>query len=304
MNGIVFAGCSFTWGQGLYYYSNLKHIPKFEDWVKDYSLMTNAPINFKNTIRFPRLVANHFSTFEVCRETNGGSDEMSFKFLEVLFTRDKVANNLEHYGFLTTQFYEYDEIDYIVFQSSQPQRCSYEIICENEKYKVYINDNSSNKTRVTYTSHTGEDNDLSEDEALDIIYKWLKNNNLTIDELYKLHIENQIDIMKKNFMFYESKGIKIKLLLWTNDLLKWVQNDDYLKSKLIPLYHDSQKFNTIDDLFDYDQTFLIEKDTIGFNGSIPDIAKGDRHPSKRLNEILARNIILSIEIDTNKKPLI
>lgn len=304
MNGIIFAGCSFTWGQGLYYYSNLKHIPKFEDWVKDYSLMTNAPINFKNTIRFPRLVANHFSTFEVCRETNGGSDEMSFKFLEVLFTRDKVANKLEHYGFLTTQFYEYDEIDYIVFQTSQPQRCSYEINCENEKYKVYINDNSSNKTRVTYTSHTGEDNDLSEDESLDIIYKWLKNNNLTIDELYKLHIENQIDIMKKNFMFYESKGIKIKLLLWTNDLLKWVQNDDYLKSKLIPLYHDSQKFNTIDDLFDYDQTFLIEKDTIGFNGSIPDIAKGDRHPSKRLNEILARNIILSIEIDTNKKPLI
>lgn len=304
MNGIVFAGCSFTWGQGLYYYSNLKHIPKFEDWIKDYGLMTNAPINYKNTIRFPRLVANHFSTFEVCRETNGGSDEMSFKFLEILFTRDKVANNLQHFSFLTSQFYEYDEIEYIVFQSSQPQRCSYNITYEDKVYRVYINDNNSNRTRVTVIKNNGQEFNLSEDEGLDIIYKWLIENNLTIDELYDLHIKNQVDIMRNNFMFYESKGIKIKLLLWTNDLLESILKDNYLKSKLIPLYHNNKKFLTIDDMFIYDETFLIENDINGFNGSIPDIAKRDRHPSKRLNEILAKNIITSIEMDTKQKTLI
>lgn len=304
MNGIVFAGCSFTWGQGLYYYSDLKHIPKFEDWVKDYDLMTNAPINYKNTIRFPRLVANHFSTFEVCRETNGGSDEMSFKFLEILFTRDKVANNLQHYSFLTSQFYEYDEIEYIVFQSSQPQRCSYNIVYEDKVYKVYINDNNTNRTRVSVIKNNGMESDLSENEGIVVIYKWLIENNLTIEELYDLHIKNQIDIMKKNFMFYESKGIKIKLLLWPNDLLKSILKDDYLKSKLIPLYYDNKKFLTIDDMFIYDETFLIEKDINGFNGLIPDIAKKDRHPSKRLNEILAKNIITSIEMDTKQKTLI
>ncbi len=304
MNGIVFAGCSFTWGQGLYYYSNLKHIPKFGDWVKDYSLMTNAPINFKNTIRFPRLVANHFSTFEVCRETNGGSDEMSFKFLEVLFTRDKVEKGLQHYAFLTTQFYEHDEIEYIIFQSSQPQRCSYGIDYEGKKYLVYINDNSSNRTRVSVLHETGLQTDLNEEEGLDIVYGWLQNNDLTVDDLYDLHIKNQVNIMKKNFMYYESKGIKIKLLLWVNDLLGEILKDEYLKRKLIPLYHDGKKFTTIGGMFLYDETFLIEKDLHGFNNLIPDIAQGDRHPSKRLNEILAKNIIKSIELDENKKPLI
>jgi len=304
MNGIVFAGCSFTWGQGLYYYSNLKHIPTFQEWVKDYSLMTNAPINYKNTIRFPRLVANHFSTFEVCKETNSGSDEMSFKFLDVLFTRDKESKNYQHYSFLTSQFYEYDEIEYIVFQSSQPQRSPYKINLDNKEYFIYINDNSSNRTRVSVLHETGLRTDLNEKESLDIVFKWLQKNNLTVEELYDLHIKNQVDTMKKNFKFYESKGIKIKLLLWTNDLLNLILKDDYLKSKLIPLYHDNKKFTTIDEMFIYDETFLIEKDLHGFNNYIPDIAKGDRHPSKRLNEILAKNIIKSIELSENKKPLI
>jgi len=304
MNGIVFAGCSFTWGQGLYFYSELKHIPTFQEWVKDYSLMTNAPINYKNTIRFPRLVANHFSTFEVCRETNGGSDEMSFKFLEVLFTRDKVEKELQHFDFLTTQFYEYDEIEYIIFQSSQPQRCSYEIYHNDNQYLVYINDNSSNRTRVTKLNQAKQQIDISEDEGLDIVYKWLQKNNLTVEELYDLHIKNQVEILKRNFKFYESKGIKIKLLLWVDDLLEEILKDEYLKSKLIPLYHDNKKFTTIDEMFIYDETFLIEKDLHGFNNYIPDIAQGDRHPSKRLNEILAKNIITSIEMDTKQKTLI
>jgi hypothetical protein len=304
MNGIVFAGCSFTWGQGLYYYSNLKHIPTFSEWVKDYSLMTNAPINYKNTIRFPRLVADHFSTYEVCRETNGGSDEMSFKFLEILFTKERIENNLQHYSYLTSQFYHYDEIEYIVFQSSQPQRCSYPIKYNNTNYKIYVNDNQSNRTRVSITKNNGMDYDLEENEGLDLIYKWLSENNLTVDDLYELHIKNQLDIMKKNFMFYESKDIKIKLLLWPNDLLEPILKDEYLKSKLIPLHHNNKKFNTIDEMLFYDQTFLIEKDINGFNGLIPEIAKGDRHPSKRLNEIIAKNIITSIEMDNRKKTLI
>ena len=34
MKGILFGGCSFTWGQGLYYYSNLNRVPILEN---DYS---------------------------------------------------------------------------------------------------------------------------------------------------------------------------------------------------------------------------------------------------------------------------
>jgi hypothetical protein len=305
MNGIIFAGCSFTWGQGLYYYSDLKHIPTFQEWVKDYSLMTNAPINFKNTIRFPRLVANHFSTYEICRETNGGSDEMSFKFIETLFDKDRgEESSTRHYSFLTTQYYNYDEIEYIVFQSSQPQRCSYKIIYMDEEYKVYVNDNSTNRTRVSKTYATGMEYDLNEKESLELIYKWLTENDLSIDDLYELHMKNQVSIMKEKFKFYETQNIKIKLLLWPNDLLSYILKDEYLKSKLIPLYYDNKKFNTIGEMFFHDWSLLIEHDEVGFGGMVPEIAKGDRHPSKKLHEILADNIIKSIEMDSHKKPLI
>lgn len=302
MKGIIFAGCSFTWGQGLYYYSDLKTIPTFDEWVKDYNLMGNAPINYKNTIRFPRIVSNHFSTYEVCRETNGGSDEASFMFIDVLFEEDR--EKYRHQGHLTSQFYKYEEIEYIIFQSSQPQRCSYKIVVGDVEYKVYINDNQTNRTRVSKMGLHGNEYDLTEKEGLMLVYKWLIDNELTIDEFYLIHLKNQVNTIKNNFKFYESKNIKTKLLLWPNDLLELVLSDDYLSERLIPLFYQNKIFKTIDELFSYDGTLIIEKDFMGFSGSIPKIALGDRHPSKKCHEIIADSVIKSIEGYEIKKPLI
>ena len=112
MKGLVFAGCSFTWGQGLYFYSNLNHTPKFDEWVYDYSLMTDALIKFKDTIRFPRLVANHFNTFEVCKKTNGGSDVTSLMFLKKLFDKyeEPASDEIRTASWLTEENYYFDNI--------------------------------------------------------------------------------------------------------------------------------------------------------------------------------------------------
>jgi hypothetical protein len=142
MKGIIFAGCSFTWGQGLYYYSNLNHIPTMEEWSFDYDLMTDALVNFKNTLRYPRLVANHFNTFEVCKDSNGGSDDLSIKLINKLFCSysdcdDKILMN--KYDYLTKQNFHYDDIEYVIFQTTQLPRSKYTFFHKNKEYHLYAN---------------------------------------------------------------------------------------------------------------------------------------------------------------------
>ena len=66
MNGIVFLGCSFTWGQGLYFYSGLDTL-KLPDneYMFNQNEVTHAHIMYKNKFRFARLVADEFKTFEL-----------------------------------------------------------------------------------------------------------------------------------------------------------------------------------------------------------------------------------------------
>ena len=87
MKGLLFGGCSFTWGQGLYFYSELPNLYNPPPYQYHADKITDAQIKFKDTIRFPRLVANYFNTFDVCKATNGGSDVTSLMFLKKLFDK-------------------------------------------------------------------------------------------------------------------------------------------------------------------------------------------------------------------------
>jgi len=57
--GMVFAGCSFTWGQGLYYYSNLDTLAEPLPDHYDRNLVRHAHIKFKESVRYPILVATN-----------------------------------------------------------------------------------------------------------------------------------------------------------------------------------------------------------------------------------------------------
>lgn len=73
--GILFVGDSFTWGQGLWFYSGLDTLVMPEDnGAFDRMNVTAAQRKFMQAYRFPRLVANYFDTFEFVQEKNGGSN--------------------------------------------------------------------------------------------------------------------------------------------------------------------------------------------------------------------------------------
>jgi hypothetical protein len=234
MKGIIFAGCSFTWGQGLYYYSDFPNVvPQTDGDFKPHKI-TDAHIKFKDTLRFPKLVAEYFNTIEITRKPNGGNDRMSMKFVD---------NILNEGG--TDGKYYIEEIDYIILQTSQIVRNGFEFIYNDTKYN--ITDKNSDK----------------------IFINWLVQENLTYDEWFRSFCQQVFDEIKKFFIFYEEKGIKTRILSWQNDLVPYILNDDFMNERHIKLQF-TNTYNSIDDLIKNNENMLISNDYSTFENPIDD----------------------------------
>lgn len=303
MKGLVFAGCSYTWGQGLYYYSNLNHIPKFEDWVYDYSLMTHSSIRYKDTIRFARLVANHFNTFEVCKASNGGSDLTSVNFLKKIFDVYEEPVNDGGYtrmcDWLSTENYYFDDIEYIIFQTTQPYRSRLPFTYKGENYFIYPKPEMAGVHNVSKIYPDGVENPV--ENGIDtVFYYFLEENNYTMDDYLKKHIEYWTDEIKNILTHYENKGIKIKILNWTNEYDDEMKKHEFFKNKIINLIHNGIRYKCISDLQRSSKNLTIAEDVEGFNGNKPEESLSDFHPSKLCHEIISKNIIREIEKDMGK----
>ena len=266
MKGIIFAGCSFTWGQGLYFYSDLPDVPRIGDSDFHPSLLKDSHIKFKDTLRFPRLVANHFNTFEIVKKQNGGNDEQSIEFIYNLFND---TNN--QYG-----KFKYDNFDYLIFQTSQIVRNRFKFEYRGKSYNI-------NAPQKKLDLHSV--NDI-------IFFKWLSENNIDYDqwcESFKLQIITKI----KSFLtFIEENGIKTKLLLWQDDLINLVEEDTFLSEKFLILHHEDKKYNCIDHLIKTNRGMTIKDDNENLINPVH-----DTHPSKKCHKIIANSIIKNIEKD-------
>lgn len=298
MKGLVFAGCSFTWGQGLYFYSGLNHTPKFEDWVFDYSLMTDALIKYKDTIRFPRLVANHFNTFEVCKASNGGSDVTSLMFLKKIFDKyeEPADGHIKSSSWLSEENYYFDDIEYVIFQMTQPYRSRFKFVYKGKDYFVHPNPNYDDVSVVLDKADDGSECPV--ENGIDtIFFPWLEENNYTIEDYLELHTNYFGNLIKDYLLHLEAKGIKSKVLFWVNDLPSLFE-DEFYKKRHILLEHEGKTYKTISDLqLSCKEKFIISHDKEGFGGNIPENALTDHHPSKYCHEVIARGVINSINQD-------
>jgi hypothetical protein len=270
MKGILFGGCSFSWGQGLYFYSNLNRIflPK-DEYSFDAKKLTDAQIKFKDTIRFPRLVANHFKTFEVFKNANGGSEDETFEFFKYILN-DPNKNKLEEH--FSNERYSYDDFEFLVIQLSQLYR-----------NKFYFELGGKN----FYSNFSP----LSDYEHVEKLLKWMEINNKTYEDWEKELKKQQIVRLEKELKFYEEKNLKIILLSWENQLLEHIKNNKYLNSKFIQLEYDNEKFETISDLQEKHKNMVIKYDYDFFGDDPPK----DHHPSKLCHQVIADNIINHIE---------
>jgi len=267
--GIVFGGCSFTWGQGLYYYSNLETLKEPLPDCYDSKLVTDAHKRYGATLRYPRLVANHFNTFEVCMLQNGGSEETTFDYLRKVFGLEE---NCDH---LFTESLSFSELEYIIIQTSQPNRNSF----------TYTLDGSQHYYKI------------DSPETKDLFYKWLSQEKIEFEDWYSSHVKSVFNQLKENMFFYESKGIKTLFLNWEEDYSSLIKEDTYMSERFISLEYRGKNYECIRHLMDENKHLTINSDYEHF-----EIPPTDHHPSKECHEVMATNIIK--KINNNGKKLI
>jgi len=106
--GIFGIGCSYMWGEGLYYYSNLPDLPeKGLNHFFDEENILDTHNAFKNKHRFIQLVSDHYDmwnwTFGNGFGMNGGSNIRSFNDLMAMFNEEyKLTPN--HFSLFIYQF--------------------------------------------------------------------------------------------------------------------------------------------------------------------------------------------------------
>ena len=275
MKGLLFGGCSFTWGQGLYFYSDLPGLvyPPNETTYERHHL-TDAHLKFKDTIRHPRLIANRFNTFEVVKNINGGSEDETFDFFNMIFNPNK--NGEEHVSY---KKYKYEDFDYMIIQLSQVSR-----------NKFWFTLNGIHQHCGAWVGGGGE---VTFGHNIDNLFLWMDENNISVEEWFNLHKDIQVKRLKEKLLFYEDKGIKPIIFAWTDELLDRIKQDEYLYSKFINLEYNGEIYETIENLQRKNSHLEIKGDVNNFKG-VPPL---DHHPSKECHQIFAQNIIKRIEKD-------
>lgn len=225
---------------------------------KDYSgLSIFGKHQHGKKLRFANIVGNQLDTFILIDdEETSGTDEKSIKFCEETLSHD--GNN----GCLPT------DLGCLVFQLTYPLRSSL-------RYK--------NKQGVDITIGP-----FNEFDDIDNLIEF----NLTPTEYYDL-LKNQIlnDLIKL-FKRAESFGIQCILIEGTPEYSKLIQNNEYLKDKLLKLKL-SKEYKPIPDI----ETILMNGD-IGKYGHITNIETilgMDSHQSIEFHYMIALNIIDKIK---------
>ena len=291
--GIIFMGCSITWGGGLEYYAPFKDIPNPYNFQYDEKNITFAIMNFIKANRFSRLVANHFGMWEVNRISNGGSDDESINEVKkMLGLNESYKNNNKQFKNIEIQKYSQDEIKYVIFQLTDPFR------------RCFININGEKLDIIVPKNRNIDTNEFNKNE----IYKFNKSlNNTTFNKFFKFYTDNfncweemenyfilqNLTNLIELFKEVESLGIKCKLWSWHNEYVPFIKENSYLSSKFIKLKYENTEFDSLHSLMQSYPKFKIS--TSGF--LLNDKPIPDGHQTIECHKIIADSIINSIKKD-------
>lgn len=249
MKGLLFVGCSFTYGHGLWHYCD--HIENSHD--DEVGKLRRPHFEFRDVHRFPTLVSNHFNTYKITKPEwiISGDDETSLDFTKNFFDEGKVY---------------YSDIDYIIFQTSFPDRNHFILATleqlESDPFGLY------KKTR--------HHNDIFE------FFKKIKQD---INNYHDYKILQYSILIRKSLEFYESKGIKTKIISITNDYRHHIEND-WLNERMIKINYLNGEYFSFNDLFASNENLQIHKDFDSFTDPPKDF-----HPSLLCHRIVADSII-------------
>jgi len=127
MKNIVFGGCSFTWGQSLWYEGNFPNDTHPRDGFFYEPQICKECYEYMFEHRWPRQVSNHFNKEEKVDALNGGNN-MRIK----AFIQNSINEDTELVVFQTTQFVRYPQ--YVDYQVKRIE----EFVLETEKKGIPV----------------------------------------------------------------------------------------------------------------------------------------------------------------------
>jgi len=261
MSGIIFAGCSFTHGHGLWFY-NKELYDKYKSDQDVRPIINDRPnhhLRYKDVIRFPRLVSQELEMFEITKIDYSGNDQDSIRFINHVFDFNS------HVTQWTKEHYKYDEVKYIVFQTSRPERCHY----KTPYGDVRLSDDKNN------------------------IYEFFKKHNIIDYDDYEKKLCNQLfNEIRKTFIYYENKGITPLIFNWSNHFNTMIESNDYMNQRKIHIKYNNENFKSLDDVILVNNNLTIHGDYEFFGKNPPE----DFHPSKKFHRIIADSIIEKIRL--------
>ena len=274
VKGLLFAGCSFTWGQGLYYYSNLPTLQEPPPDCYDPAMVKSAHKRFMESVRFPRLVAQHFKTWEVVHPFNGGSNLSAIRWWRSSF--NEMPSGPDH----TIKEYEYSEFSHVFFQLTQWHRDNIVIEIDGQRFDVPMNIVLGGPGCEEWPERFG---------------RWLKMQNLTWDQWLTNYIDENVNRVKAFLEEFESNGVRAVLILWPernnheavgDEYMSRIERDNFMNQRLMRIKYVGNTYNSMEALMAAHPEMTIKSDTASFK----DTPK-DHHPSLLCHRVMADNII-------------
>lgn len=276
MKGILFAGDSFTWGEGLHFYSDLPDIDYNEVGFKNEKL-TPAHRDWINANRFSRRVANYFETFDLVRYSNGGDNGEIFNFIDNIETeyqrRYVDAQTATHRMFT----YKLNDFDYIIIQLTDIFR----------ERVLLPNGELCNIRSLDHMKITG----------FDVYLKDSFDNNL--DKFINFYLKQFSDKLENKIKKYENLGIKkCFIITWHIDILPFIKNNLFLNERLITFDLGDRIVESIWDLQGVNETKIKNPEmTITYDPYFlqKNMVITNAHTSLTAHKVMANSIIKKIE---------
>ena len=197
----MFIGDSFTWGEGLQYFSNTSNIIFHKEHNFDINELTKSHIAFKNKNRFSRIVADNFNTWEIATAVNGNCID---KCIKEVYKNENIL----------------DDIDCLVFQLTDEWRGVVSIYSK-ELDKIITFDTDILSSKIQTKEYTKNKNNLQ------LLMNEYKNNLEFLVNEYRM---NQI---KKLFNYLEDKGITCRIFSWLKSTANYFTKDKFFNDRWI-----------------------------------------------------------------------
>lgn len=288
-NKIIFAGCSFTWGQGLWSYWENKdsYIPTTHEYINNLYGIPEPALEFKDFNRFPWLVGLRFQATPIVKRWNGGTDEESVRFLEEVLTNDVTQNTM------LTQNVKFSDIKYVVFQFTNLYRSPFPFFVNNVEYQFRTDMSLSAESHLVDKIDRNSQGHVVNCESgkdVSIFLEWLYDNNLNIEDFTKLHMDYIHSIIQEKLIYFENNGIKTCITFMDDSHLGGILSNDFFKNRIVKLNYNNKEYTTIMEM-QYENPHLnIASDDTTFH-----FVDDDGHPSLECHQVIADSIINHIE---------